>query len=98
MNTYILPVNSDGPDDCHQQDFVSFEGQAASVKKEWKMRADDNRKPLSEVPVPGVRAIEIRHTVEDVELQEVELYDGPLGNRDQLLEVTSQAAVSKKSL
>lgn len=78
MNTDVLPVNYDCPDDCHQQDFVSFEGEGASVKKKWKMRADHDCKPLSEVPVPGVRAVETRHTVEDVKLQEVELHHGPL--------------------
>lgn len=41
------------------------------MKKERKMRANDNSEPLSEVPVPGMRAIEICHTVEDVKLQEV---------------------------
>lgn len=48
------------------------------MKKERKMRADDNRKPLSKVPMPGMRAIEICHAVEDVKLQEVELNQGPL--------------------
>lgn len=48
------------------------------MKKEGEMRADDDGEPLSEVPVPGMRAIEISHTVEDVELQEVELDQGPL--------------------
>lgn len=48
------------------------------MKKERKMRADDDRKPLGEVPVPGMRAVEICHTVEDVKLQEVELNQGPL--------------------
>lgn len=48
------------------------------MKKEGKMRANDNRKPLSKVPVPGMRAIEICHAVEDVQLQEVELNQGPL--------------------
>lgn len=48
------------------------------MKKERKMRADDNRKPLSKVPMPGIRAIEICHAVEDVKLQEVELNQGPL--------------------
>lgn len=48
------------------------------MKKERKMRADDNRKPLSKVPMPGMRAIEVCHAVEDVKLQEVELNQGPL--------------------
>lgn len=48
------------------------------MKKERKMRADDDRKPLGEVPVPGMRAVEICHAVEDVKLQEVELNQGPL--------------------
>lgn len=76
--TDALPVNYDCPDDCRQQDFVSLEGKRASMKKEWKMRADHDCKPLSDVPVPGVRAVETRHTVEDVKLQEVELHHGPL--------------------
>lgn len=50
------------------------------MKKERKMRANDDREPLSEVPVPGMRAIEVCHTVENVELQEVELHQGPLEN------------------
>lgn len=82
VNADILPVHRDRPDDCGQQNFVSFEGDAAPMKKERKMRANHNRKPLSEVPVPGVGAIEIGHTVEDVKLQEVELHHGPLRNRD----------------
>lgn len=48
------------------------------MKKERKMRADDDRKPLSEVPVPGMGAVEICHAVQDVKLQEVELNQGPL--------------------
>lgn len=48
------------------------------MKKERKMRANDNRKALSKVPVPGMRAIEICHAVEDVQPQEVELNQGPL--------------------
>lgn len=50
------------------------------MKEERKMRANDDREPLSEVPVPGMRAIEVCHTVENVELQEVELHQGPLEN------------------
>lgn len=42
------------------------------------MRADDDGEALSEVPVPGMRAVEICHAVQDVELQEVELNQGPL--------------------
>lgn len=41
------------------------------MKKERKMRANDDSEPLSEVPVPGMGAIEISHAVEDVKLQEV---------------------------
>lgn len=48
------------------------------MKEERKMRADDDGEALSEVPVPGVRAIEVSHTVEDVKLEEVELNQGPL--------------------
>ena len=82
VNTSILPVNYEGPDYCCQQNSVSFEGEGASMKEEGKMRTDHGRKPLSEVPVPGVRAVEISHTVKDVELQEVELHHGPLENRE----------------
>lgn len=85
VKTDILPVNDNGPDDRCQQDFVSFVGEAAAVKKEREMRTDHDDKPLSEVPVPGVRAVEISHTVEDVELEEVELHHGPLENREKLL-------------
>lgn len=70
-NANILPVNHKCPDNCCQQDFVSFEGEGAPMKKERKMRANDNSEAPSEVPVPGMRAIEICHTVEDVKLQEV---------------------------
>ena len=52
------------------------------MKKEGKMRAHDDGKALSEVPVPGVRAVEISHTVKDVKLQEVELHHGPLENTE----------------
>lgn len=48
------------------------------MKEEGKMRADGNRKALSKVPMPGMRAVEICHTVEDVKLQEVELNQSPL--------------------
>lgn len=48
------------------------------MKKEGKMGADDDRKPLGEVPVPGVRAVEIGHAVQDVKLEEVELNQRPL--------------------
>lgn len=53
------------------------------MEKERKMRANDNRKALSKVPVPGMRAIEICHAVEDVKLQEVELNQGPLKKKQQ---------------
>ena len=43
------------------------------MKKERKMRAKDNGKPLSKVPMPGMRAIGICHTVEDVELNQGQL-------------------------
>lgn len=78
VNTNVSPVNHDGPDDRHQQDFVSFEGEGASMKKEGKMRTDHHSKTLGEVPVPGVRAVEISDAVKDVKLQEVELHHGPL--------------------
>lgn len=74
----VVPVNEECPNNSYQQNFISSEGQGAPVKKEGEMRADDDGEPLSEVPVPGMRAIEIGHTVEDVELQEVELDQGPL--------------------
>lgn len=51
------------------------------MKKERKMRTDHHGKALREVPVPGVRAVEIGHTVEDVKLQEVKLHHGPLRNK-----------------
>lgn len=56
------------------------------MKEEGKMRADDNRKALSKVPMPGMRAVEICHTVEDVKLQEVELNQGPLKKKPKPLE------------
>lgn len=71
-------VNHKCPDDCCQQNLVSFEGDGAPMEKEWKMRADHDSKPLSEVPVPGMRAVEISHAIEDVKPQEVELHHGPL--------------------
>lgn len=81
-NADILPVNHKCPDDCCQQNLVSFEGDGAPMEKEWKMRADHDSKPLSEVPVPGMRAVEISHAIEDVKPQEVELHHGPLKNRE----------------
>lgn len=74
----LLPVNHKGPENSCQQNFISFKGKEAPMKEEGKMRADDNRKALSKVPMPGMRAVEICHTVEDVKLQEVELNQGPL--------------------
>lgn len=71
-------VNHDGPEDCYQQDFVFFVGEAASMKKEWEVRTNDDWEPLSEVPVPRMGAVETSHTVEDVKLEEVELHHGPL--------------------
>lgn len=82
------PVNCDGPDDSCQQDFVSLEGEHATVKKEREMRADHHGKALSEVPVPGVRAVEISHTVQDVKLEEVKLHWCPLENRKEPLQPT----------
>lgn len=76
------PVNHERPDDCCQQYLVSFEGDAAPVKKERKMRADYDGEALSEVPVPRMRAVEISHTVEDVKLEEVELDHGPLKHKE----------------
>lgn len=67
----VLPVNHKRPDDCCQQDFVSSEGKGTPMKKERKMRANDDSETLSEVPVPRMGAIEISHAVEDVKLQEV---------------------------
>lgn len=81
-NADILPVYDECPENRCQQNFISFEGEEAPMKKERKMGADDDGEPLSEIPVPGMRAIEICHTVEDVKLQEVELDHGPLKNRD----------------
>lgn len=78
----IVPVNQQRPNDGHQQNCVSPEGQRAAMKKEGKMRTNDGREPLSEVPVPGMRAIEVGHTVENVELQEVELHQGPLEKQE----------------
>lgn len=89
MNTGVLPVNDDGPDDRCQQNFVSSVGEGAAVKKKGKMRTNDDGKSLSEVPVPGVRAVETSHAMEDVELEEVELHHGPLQNREKLLHGTS---------
>ncbi|KAG7230498.1 hypothetical protein INR49_024607 [Caranx melampygus] len=37
------------------QDFVSSEGEGASMKEEGEMRPDDNSEPLGDVPVPGTR-------------------------------------------
>lgn len=51
------------------------------MKKEGEVRADDDGKALGEVPVPRMGAVEIRHAVEDVKLQEVELNQGPLRNK-----------------
>lgn len=82
MTADILPVNDERPDNCCQQYFVSSEGEATAMKKERKMGADDHSKPLSDVPVPGMRAVEICYTVEDVKLQEVELDHGPLKSRE----------------
>ncbi|CAG5855535.1 unnamed protein product [Menidia menidia] len=85
------PVYAYGPDHCHQEDFVSSEGESASVKKEREMRADHNSEALREVPVPGVRAVEIGHAVEDVELEEVELHQSPLKRREEQLHPTPTA-------
>lgn len=57
------------------------------MKEEGKMGTDHNGKALSEVPVPGMRTVELGHTVEDVKLEEVELHQGPLSNRRQLLDL-----------
>lgn len=78
VTTNKSPVYHKCPENSCQQNFISFEGEEAPVKKEREMRADDDRKPLSEVPVPGVGAVEIGHAVQDVKLQEVELNQGPL--------------------
>lgn len=80
------PVNCDGPDDRCQQDFVSLEGKHATVKEKREMRPDHDGEPLSEVPVPGVRAVEISHTVQDVKLEEVELHWCPLENKEEPLQ------------
>lgn len=45
------------------------------------MGADDDGEALAEVPVPGVGAVEICHTVQDVELYKVELHQSPLEQR-----------------
>lgn len=64
VKTFLfLPVNHDCPDDRCQQNFVSFEGDAAPMKEERKMRANHDSKPLSEVPVPGMRAVEVCYTM-----------------------------------
>lgn len=94
VNTDILPVNHQCPDNCRQQYFISFEGEGDAMKEERKMRADDDGEALSEVPVPGMRAIEVSHTVEDVKLQEVELNHGPLKTQTAtLLYLTQQQLV-----
>ena len=69
----LLPVNHKCPENSCQQNFISFKGNEAPMKKERKMRAKDNGKPLSKVPMPGMRAIGICHTVEDVELNQGQL-------------------------
>lgn len=51
------------------------------MEEERKMRANDGREALSQVPVPGMRAVEVCHAVENVELQEVELHQSPLGKQ-----------------
>lgn len=42
------------------------------------MRANDNHKALSKVPVPWMRAIELSHVVKNIKLKEVVLHQGPL--------------------
>lgn len=80
----LLPVNHKCPENSCQKNFISFKGNEAPMKKERKMRAKDNGKPLSKVPMPGMRAIEICHTVEDVKLQEVELNQGQLKTKQKI--------------
>lgn len=82
MNKTILPVHHKGPHNSSQQDFVFSEGEGASMKKKWKMGPDHDGEPLSEVPVPGMGAVEICHPVDDVELQKVVLNQRPLEQRD----------------
>ncbi len=82
MSTAISPVNPECPDDCCQQNLVSPEGEGAPMQKQRKMGTDDDGEPLREVPVPGMRAVEISHTVENVKLQEVELNQSPLKNTE----------------
>ena len=93
VSTDVSPVNQKRPDDCCQQNLVSFEGDGAPVKEERKVRADDDGEALSEVPVPGMRAVEISHTVDDVKLEEVELDHGPLKHRETMLFLTLRAVM-----
>lgn len=73
-------------------------GEGAAMKKEGEMRTDHDGEPLTDAPVPGVGAIEIGHTVEDVELQEVELHHGPLENRGTVTRARLQADVAARVL
>ena len=48
-------------------------------EQEWEqVRAHDDGEPLGQVPVPRVGAVEARHVMEDVELQEVVVDIHPL--------------------
>lgn len=94
LKVELSPVNHEGPDYCCQQNFISSVSQNASMQKERQMRADHHGKPLSEIPVPRMRAIEISHTVDDVELQEVELDHSPLKNRQSSLSTALQTAAT----
>lgn len=64
------------------------------MKEERKVGSDHSSKPLSEVPVPGVRAIEICHSMEDVKLDEVELNQRPLEHNQAQLQFTLNTGVT----
>lgn len=72
------PVRGQGPRDAQEQDSVSLGGEGAAVQEEGQVWADHHQEALSEVPVPRVCPVKLRHAVQHVQLQEVPLHEGPL--------------------
>lgn len=85
-----LPVHQQCPDQCQQKDAEPPWCQRTAVNKERQMGTQHNWQSLSQVPVPGVRAVKCSQILQHVEFQEVQLNQYPLGDMGEVKQIQSQ--------
>lgn len=83
-------VHQQCPDQCQQKDAEPPWCQRTAVNKERQMGTQHNWQSLSQVPVPGVRAVKCSQILQHVEFQEVQLNQYPLGDMGEVKQIQSQ--------